>query len=110
MWWAGVTLGTVGYGDAVPITAAGRLIGGLTIFAGLLMVALPVGILATAFTNEVHRRGFVVTWGLVARVPLFSELSATQLADVMKILRALLVFLGAVFAWRGVSALSLFLF
>ena len=54
MWWAIVTLGTVGYGDAVPITATGRLIGGLTIFAGLLMVALPVGIVATAFANEVH--------------------------------------------------------
>ena len=78
MWWAIVTLGTVGYGDAVPITAVGRLIGGLTIFAGLLMVALPVGIVATAFANEVHRRDFVVTWGLVARIPLFSQLSATS--------------------------------
>jgi voltage-gated potassium channel len=61
MWWAIVTLGTVGYGDAVPITAAGRLVAGLTIFVGLLMVALPVGIVATAFANEVHRRDFVVT-------------------------------------------------
>src|SRR3569832_90237 len=39
MWWAVVTLGTVGYGDAVPITLAGRLIAGLTIFTGLLMGA-----------------------------------------------------------------------
>src|SRR3569832_1627806 len=109
MWWAGVTLGTVGYGDAVPITAAGRLIGGLTIFAGLLMVALPVGILATAFTNEVHRRDFVVTWGLVARAPLFSELSATQIADVMKILRAQKVNKGAVIARRGEPAHSMYL-
>jgi hypothetical protein len=29
-----------------------------------------------------------VTWGLVARIPLFSELSATQIADVIKILPA----------------------
>ena len=77
MWWAIVTLGTVGYGDAVPVTVAGRLVAGLTIFAGLLMVALPVGIVATAFANEVHRRDFVVTWGLVARIPLFGELSAS---------------------------------
>jgi len=61
MWWAIVTLGTIGYGDAVPITLAGRLVAGLTIFIGLLMVALPVGIVATAFANEVHRRDFVVT-------------------------------------------------
>jgi voltage-gated potassium channel len=70
MWWAIVTLGTIGYGDAVPVTVVGRLIAGLTIFVGLLMVALPVGIVATAFANEVHRRDFVVTWGLVARIPL----------------------------------------
>lgn len=109
MWWAIVTLGTVGYGDAVPITATGRLIGGLTIFAGLLMVALPVGIVATAFANEVHRRDFVVTWGLVARIPLFSQLSATQIADVMKILRAQKVDKGAIIARRGEPAHSMYL-
>lgn len=109
MWWAVVTLGTVGYGDAVPITAVGRLVGGLTIFAGLLMVALPVGIVATAFTNEVHKRDFVVTWGLVARIPLFSQLSATQVADVMKILRAQKVDKGAVIARRGEPAHSMYL-
>jgi voltage-gated potassium channel len=109
MWWAIVTLGTVGYGDAVPITAIGRLIGGLTIFAGLLMVALPVGIVATAFANEVHRRDFVVTWGLVARIPLFSQLSATQIADVMKILRAQKVDKGAIIARRGEPAHSMYL-
>ncbi|HET7884834.1 MAG TPA: cyclic nucleotide-gated ion channel [Bradyrhizobium sp.] len=109
MWWAVVTLGTVGYGDAVPITAVGRLIGGLTIFAGLLMVALPVGIVATAFTNEVHKRDFVVTWGLVARIPLFSQLNATQVADVMKILRAQKVDKGAIIARRGEPAHSMYL-
>ena len=109
MWWAVVTLGTVGYGDAVPITAVGRLIGGLTIFVGLLMMALPVGIVATAFTNEVHKRDFVVTWGLVARIPLFGQLSATQIADVMKILRAQKVDKGAIIARRGEPAHSMYL-
>jgi voltage-gated potassium channel len=105
MWWAIVTLGTIGYGDAVPITAAGRLIAGLTIFASFLMVALPVGIVATAFANEVHRRDFIVTWGQVARIPLFSELSAVQIADVMKILRAQKVDQGTVIARRGEAAI-----
>lgn len=109
MWWAIVTLGTVGYGDAVPMTALGRLIGGLTIFAGLLMVALPVGIVATAFASEVHKRDFVVTWGLVARIPLFSQLNATQIADVMKILRAQKVEKGAVIVRRGEPAHSMYL-
>ena len=44
MWWAIVTLGTIGYGDVVPVTPLGRVIAAATIFAGLIMVALPVGI------------------------------------------------------------------
>lgn len=109
MWWAIVTLGTVGYGDAVPVTAAGRIVAGLTIFVGLLMVALPVGIVATAFSNEVHRRDFVVTWGLVARIPLFSELSAAQIADVMKLLRSQKVDKGTTITRRGEPAHSMYL-
>lgn len=109
MWWAIVTLGTIGYGDAVPVTVAGRLVAGLTIFVGLLMVALPVGIVATAFANEVHRRDFVVTWGLVARIPLFSELSAAQIGDVMKILRAQKADKGTIIARRGEPAHSMYL-
>ena len=109
LWWAIVTLGTVGYGDAVPITPVGRLIAGLTIFAGLLMVALPVGIVATAFANEVHRRDFVITWGLLARIPLFSELSAVQIAEIMKMLRAQKVDRGSVIARRGEPAHAMYL-
>ncbi len=109
MWWAIVTLGTIGYGDAVPITPLGRLVAGLTIFVGLLMIALPVGIVATAFANEVHRRDFVVTWGQVARIPLFSELSALQIADVMKILRAQKADKGTIIARRGEPAHSMYL-
>jgi voltage-gated potassium channel len=60
MWWAIVTVGTIGYGDAVPITAVGRILAGVTIFIGLIMMALPIGIVATAFSNEIHRRDFVI--------------------------------------------------
>jgi voltage-gated potassium channel len=109
MWWALVTLGSVGYGDAVPVTAAGRMVAGLTIIAGVLMIALPVGIVASAFANEVHRRDFVVTWGLVARIPLFSELSAAQIADIMKILRSQKAEKGTIIARRGEPAHSMYL-
>jgi voltage-gated potassium channel len=88
LWWAIVTLGTVGYGDVVPITVLGKFVAGVTICFGLIMVALPVGITATAFANEIHRRDFVVTWGMVARVPLFSELNAAEIADITTLLRA----------------------
>ena len=108
MWWAIVTLGTIGYGDVVPVTPLGRVIAAATIFAGLIMVALPVGIVATAFANEIHRRDFVVTWGMVARVPLFSELNAAEIADIMRLLRAQQVEAGEVLARRGEPAHSMY--
>jgi len=104
LWWVVVTLGTIGYGDVVPVTALGRVLAGLTIFAGLLMMALPVGIFATAFANEVHRRDFIITWGLVARIPLFHTLTASEIADVMTMLRAQKEDSGTVIARRGEPA------
>jgi len=108
MWWAIVTLGTIGYGDVVPVTMVGRIIAAATIFTGLIMVALPVGIVATAFANEIHRRDFVVTWGMVARVPLFSGLNAAEIADVMRLLRAQQIEAGEVLARRGEPAHSMY--
>ena len=50
MWWAAVTLTTVGYGDVVPITIGGRVFGVIVTLAGVGMVALPAGILASGFS------------------------------------------------------------
>ncbi|HEY2134837.1 MAG TPA: cyclic nucleotide-gated ion channel [Xanthobacteraceae bacterium] len=108
MWWAVVTLSTVGYGDLVPITPLGKIFGAATVVSGLVMMALPVGIVATAFADQIHRREFVVTWGMVARVPLFSELSAIEIADIMKLLRAQQFEAGAVIARRGEPAHSMY--
>jgi voltage-gated potassium channel len=108
MWWAIGTLSTVGFGDVVPITFAGKLVAAGTVVMGLIMMALPVGIVATAFANEVHRRDFVVTWGMVARVPLFSGLSAIEIADIMDMLRAEQVEGGGVIARRGEPAHSMY--
>lgn len=108
MWWAIVTLGTIGYGDAVPVTALGRLVAAATIIAGFVMVALPVGIVATAFANEIHRRDFVVTWGMVARVPLFADLSAANIAEIMRLLRAQRAAAGEIITRRGDPAHSMY--
>ena len=56
MWWAMATLTTVGYGDVVPITPIGKLFGGFITIIGMGMVALPAGILASGFADQVHRR------------------------------------------------------
>ncbi len=88
LWWSIVTIGTIGYGDVVPITPLGKLVATGTIFLGLIMMALPIGIIATAFAEQIHRRDFIVTWGMIARVPLFAELDATAISDIMELLRA----------------------
>lgn len=56
MWWALVTLTTVGYGDVTPITAAGKLFGASITIMGIGMVALPTGILAAGFEEAMRRR------------------------------------------------------
>jgi len=108
LWWAIVTLGTVGYGDVVPVTGVGRLVATITIFLGLIMIALPVGIIATAFSEQVHRRDFIVTWGMIARVPLFAELDAAEIADIMRLLRAQVAEAGQVVVRQGDPAQSMY--
>jgi len=108
MWWAIVTLGTVGYGDVVPVTPLGKLVSVFAIVGGLTMIALPVAIISTAFADEVRRRDFVVTWGMLARVPLFSHLSATEIADIMRLLRAQTIESGEILVRRGDVASSMY--
>lgn len=56
IWWAIATLTTVGYGDVTPITAGGKIFGAGVMIVGVGMVALPTGILASTFADELHRR------------------------------------------------------
>lgn len=52
LWWAVVTLTTVGYGDVYPITVLGRVAAGLIAVLGIGMVALPTGIISSGFVEE----------------------------------------------------------
>jgi voltage-gated potassium channel len=49
MWWAAVTMTTVGYGDVYPKTPIGKFLGGLVAFIGIGMFALPAGILGAGY-------------------------------------------------------------
>lgn len=108
LWWAVITLTTVGYGDVYPITPAGKLIAGVTAVTGIAMLALPVGIIATAFAREIQRRDFVVTWSMVSSVPLFSGLDAASIADVMRSLKSVTYEAGSVVCRAGQPARSMF--
>ena len=87
LWWAITTMATVGYGDMAPITPIGRLIGGIAMVFGIAMFAVPAGILASGFAEELRKRDFVVNWQSVARVPLFARLDATAIASVAQLLK-----------------------
>jgi voltage-gated potassium channel len=108
MWWAIETLTTVGYGDAVPITALGRLVASFTMIVGLGLFALPVGIVATGFVNTIHRRDFVVTFGMLARVPLFKDFDAATIGEIMSLLRAQAVGSGAILSAKGERAAAMY--
>ncbi len=56
MWWAAVTLTTVGYGDVTPVTMMGQAIAVVIMLLGVGMVALPAGLLASRFSEELENR------------------------------------------------------
>ena len=56
LWWAVVTMTTIGYGDVVPQTLVGRLCASVIGIISVGMVALPAGILASGFNEALHSR------------------------------------------------------
>ena len=104
IWWAVVTLSTVGYGDVVPVTAPGKMVAGLTMIFGIMFFALPVGIIATSFQQQIRRRDFVVSFAMVARVPLFARLDAAAVARLIGLLTARRASAGDVIIMEGEKA------
>jgi voltage-gated potassium channel len=87
LWWAVVTLTTTGYGDEVPQTALGRLLGSVVMICGIATFGLWTGILATGFAGESRRRNFIETWDLVSKVPFFQMLDPTSITEITHMLR-----------------------
>ena len=90
-----------GYGDSVPHTLAGRMLAGIVMICGIVVLALIAGILATAFAQEIRRHAFLRTWDIVAKVPFFTMIGAAAIAEVARLLRPRDYPAGAVIMRRG---------
>jgi voltage-gated potassium channel len=55
LWWAIVTLTTVGYGDAFPVTTTGKVLAAIIAITGVMLVALPTGLFAASFSEGMQR-------------------------------------------------------
>jgi voltage-gated potassium channel len=55
LWWGVETLATIGYGDMIPITPAGKILAGVVALLGIGLFALPAGILASGFVDALHK-------------------------------------------------------
>ncbi|HEY5238898.1 MAG TPA: cyclic nucleotide-gated ion channel [Rhizomicrobium sp.] len=91
MYWAITTLTTVGYGDEVPITPIGKIIAGITMVMGLLLFALPIGIIANGFVSDLNRRQFAITWSMLKRQPLFDGFDIEAVNEILDAMSAKLV-------------------
>ncbi len=101
MWWAAAMLAKIGGGETEPVTALGRIVAAITVMLGIFCFALPVAIIGRGFYEEIRRRDFVVTFAMVARVPLFSKFDASAIADLVSLLRARTVTAGTTLMRKG---------
>lgn len=85
-WWSVATLTTVGYGDVTPVTIGGKLFGIVIMIIGIGMVALPAGILASAFSEELRKRR--IEYAGLAESVLEDGLITPQERQVMEATRA----------------------
>jgi len=104
MWWGVATLTTVGYGDVVPVTAMGKILGGAMMIFGLGMFAIPIGIIASAFSRDIHQRDFVVSFGMVSNVPAFSHLGPVQIEQIVRMLQSRRLPAGSTVFGKGDAA------
>ena len=108
IWWAAAMLAKIGGAETEPITTLGRFVAAITVMLGIFCFALPVAIVGRGFYEEIRRRDFVVTFAMVARVPLFSKLDASSIADLVSMLRSQTVAAGTVIIRQGDPADGMF--
>lgn len=108
LWWSLATLTTVGYGDVVPVTDLGRVLGSFVMVIGFAFYAVPIGIIASGFADEVHQRAFVVPVRLVENIPMFQGLDPEIVKELAGHLRTLNVPPGTVVTHKMDTSNGLF--
>lgn len=101
LWWAASMLAKIGGPGPEPITALGRIIAVVTVMLGIFCLALPVAIIGRGFYEEIRRRDFIITFAMLARIPLFSRLDAASISDLIGMLSARTVPAATVIVQKG---------
>jgi voltage-gated potassium channel len=57
IWWATVSLATVGYGDVYPVTIGGKIFASIISLVGIGVVAIPTGVISASFVEEIIKSG-----------------------------------------------------
>lgn len=56
IWWASISLATVGYGDVYPVTVGGKIFAAIISLVGIGIVAIPTGIISASFVEEISEK------------------------------------------------------